>query len=205
MLIPIDRLVKKYQLNIRGILHVGAHELEELDTYHAIGVKNIVWVEGNPVVYDKMRLKFPDSKLYCGLVSDKDDQVVEFIVTNNGQSSSILELEEHKTQHPHVVESYRMRLPTITLSSLFKKNELSFDNYNFLNIDIQGAELLALKGLGEELRKFDYLYLEVNTKHLYKDCPLLTDLMNYLMGFGFKLAEIEMTEFFWGDAFFVKK
>ena len=38
----------------------------------------------------------------------------------------------------------------------------------FLNIDIQGAELLALKGMGELLHHFDYAYIEVNHDYVYK-------------------------------------
>ena len=33
MLIPLHDLVKKYNIQFKGILHVGAHECEELKDY----------------------------------------------------------------------------------------------------------------------------------------------------------------------------
>jgi hypothetical protein len=33
MLIPLNQLVAKYNINFKGILHVGAHECEELKDY----------------------------------------------------------------------------------------------------------------------------------------------------------------------------
>ena len=34
MLIPLDELVQKYGIQFTGILHVGAHECEEIEYYH---------------------------------------------------------------------------------------------------------------------------------------------------------------------------
>ena len=33
MLIPLHDLVKKYNIHFKGVLHVGAHECEELKDY----------------------------------------------------------------------------------------------------------------------------------------------------------------------------
>ena len=52
--------------------------------------------------------------------------------------------------------------------------------YNFLNFDIQGAELKALKGMEEYLNKVDYLYTEVNSNYVYVGCALITELDEYL-------------------------
>ena len=59
MLIKINELLRKYDLKIKGILHVGAHECEELLDYMRAGVKrnNIYWVEGNKDIYKKIKQK----------------------------------------------------------------------------------------------------------------------------------------------------
>ena len=33
MLIPFEVITKKYNMSINGILHIGAHNCEELDAY----------------------------------------------------------------------------------------------------------------------------------------------------------------------------
>ena len=36
MLIKLDHLVKKYFINFKGILHVGAHDCEEIKDYEKL-------------------------------------------------------------------------------------------------------------------------------------------------------------------------
>jgi hypothetical protein len=79
------------------------------------------------------------------------------------------------------------------------------DGLDFLNIDLQGAELKALKGMGEVLRQFKWAYLEVNKAELYKGCALVEDIDMYLLGYGFKRVETKWTGADWGDALYVKQ
>lgn len=59
MLIPYHDLIKKYDIKVSGILHVGAHECEELKDYLNGGVasNNIYWVEGQEVLVNNMKNK----------------------------------------------------------------------------------------------------------------------------------------------------
>ena len=205
MLIPINTLNSQFNLKIRGILHIGAHHLQERSAYHNLGVTNIIWIEGCKAIYDEGKRMFPHERIYNEVISDVDGKEVDFIVTNNGESSSILELDLHKKEHPHVHEVRREKVKTKTVSTFIKENNIDINGYNFLNIDIQGNELPALKGMGDNLAKFDYLYLEVNTKHLYKDCGLLNEINEYVSKYGFSLVKLEMTKYGWGDGFYMKQ
>ena len=90
MLINLETLFNKYKLNIKGIIHIGAHELEEKGFYNKLNIYDIIWIEGNQNIVD--RFKGKGDKIYCEIISDRDHDEKEFIVTNNYQSSSILEL-----------------------------------------------------------------------------------------------------------------
>ena len=211
MLIPLQRLVRSYGMKIHGVLHVGAHECEERNDYHAVGVSDdcIFWVEGNVDLVAKMKQRDPTIQIYAGLVSDKDGTPVQFIITNNFQSSSILELDKHKTEHPHIVETERRQAVTIRLDTLIKEtigaDVFAAKKVNFLNLDIQGAELLALQGMGSTLDQMDYVYSEVNTQHLYRNCALMQDLDKFLSARGFCLREADITEHGWGDAIWIRR
>jgi len=208
MLISLGELQKTYHLDIRGILHVGAHTCEERGAYKRVGISDddVLWVEGNMDLVCRVRREQPEVKIFHALVGDTDYKEVDFIVTNNFQSSSILELQEHKKEHPEVVETGRKRQFTMRLDTLISHKLLPFvgKKHNFLNLDIQGAELLALRGLGRYLDDIDYVYTEVNTKHLYRGCALLAELDSFLSGRGFVRREINMTEHGWGDAFYTR-
>ena len=102
MLIPLHELVKKYNVNFRGILHVGAHECEELADYERYIPRNkILWVDGLEDKVNLCKQRFPNLLIEHAVVSDIVE-TVKFNRSNNGQSSSILDLGLHKHFHPHV-------------------------------------------------------------------------------------------------------
>lgn len=73
-----------------------------------------------------------------------------------------------------------------------------------MNLDIQGAELLALKGADDILNNIDYIYTEINIKEIYENCCLLHQVDDYLKSFGFIRIIINITHYGWGDAFYIK-
>ena len=93
MLIEFSYLCQKYQFTPKGIIHIGAHDLEEMGQYLSRGVSKIVWVEGNPDLVSRNAYLVDgiSQKLFHGLVYSEDGKEVEFNITNNLQSSSILE------------------------------------------------------------------------------------------------------------------
>lgn len=208
MLIPLDRLYHKYDLDITGILHVGAHLAEEAIAYQNLGVTNVVWVEANhdlSIQLQPIVAKF-NHRLVLAVVSDTDGQEVTFHITQDPQgtsmSSSILELERHKIHAPWVVEHAQRQLRTTTIDTLCRQYHIN--NCNFLNLDIQGAELLALTGAETFLETCDYVYSEVNTGYVYKNCALLDEIDAFLGHRGFSRVELELTRAEWGDAFFIR-
>jgi len=204
MLIP--DLFQKWNIQPTGIIHIGAHMCEERDIYAHAGLDDtkIIWIEGNPSIYERAKNTLPSSiQLYQGLISDKEE-IVEFIVTNNFQSSSFLELKDHRNEHPDVYEIERLALLTCTLPQFYQKYNINGYNYDMLVMDIQGAELHALKGMGSSLNYFKYIYLEVNTKELYQSCGLLPEIQDYLARYNFEMKDINMTRHGWGDAYFCK-
>jgi FkbM family methyltransferase len=208
MLIPFTTIVNDYKLDRnKYILHIGADECQERDEYNKNGFpnKNIFWIEGNSKTVDRIKISNSNINIYDGLVSDKDNDEVEFIITNNNQSSSILELEEHLNAHPGIYETDRYKKKTITVDTLMNTLGIDMGLIEFINIDIQGAELLALKGMKKVLRFAKYLYLEVNIRHLYKNCALITEIDSFLTEYGFERKETDITPWGWGDAIYVKK
>jgi len=213
MLIPFNivaNFLRNNNIEITGILHIGAHECEEYKHYisECISPNDIIWVEALHEKVTEMKNKnIPN--IYNAVISDKEGEVIFNIsnndfVENNRESSSILEFETHSKEHPHVKFIEKRTLNTITLTKFFNDNNLNVTKYNFWNIDIQGAELLALKGAGDLLNNVKCLYLEVNTKPLYKNCALLDDIDSFLSEKGFIRVGIQMTEFGWGDAIYLK-
>jgi FkbM family methyltransferase len=209
MLIDFKELFPRHNITPSGVLHIGASEGQETEAYVSQGVTDIVYIEALPNVFQDLinHVKKFNGKFTCinACISNKDDEEVFFNVANNGgQSSSMLEFGTHSKEHPTVKFTHRLRLKTSRVDTLFKKHELG-DHYDFLNIDLQGSELMALQSMGSMLSNFKWLYLEVNKKELYEGCPLVQDIDNYILGFGFVGVEEKYTSHFWGDKLFIKK
>jgi FkbM family methyltransferase len=200
----ISEVLTKNSINITGALHIGAHECEEMPFYINLGLKNtdVIWIDAiTKKVFEAKKKGIPN--VYNAVVTDKDDEDIIFNVSNNFQSSSVLELGTHLEEHPDIFYAWKVQKKTITINSFFERNNIDGKKYNFWNFDIQGAELLALKGSIEYIQYAKAIYLEVNEKHLYKDCGLISEIDDFLKIYKFKRVITNITKHGWGDALYI--
>lgn len=203
MLIDTNTLKYKFGVNPKGILHVGAHLGEELGMYLNAGwLCPIIWVEGQANLAARLTSCLPSNhKVINAFVWDLDGINLNFKVTNNSQSSSLLNLGTHKHNYPDIFVNKVEVVQTKRLDSLIE----SSDNIDLLVLDIQGAELKALIGLGDHLKRVNYVYSEVNKWGVYEDCALVKELDQYLGHFGFKrVATSWVRGAGWGDALWIR-
>jgi FkbM family methyltransferase len=195
---------------VKGVIHVGAHLAEELESYNKCGIYRVIWIEANTKLRGPLldRISNHESlglSAFFYAAYNVDDDWVTLNISNNGQSSSLLELDTHKEEYPNVEYVDEVVVPTCRIDSLMVAKGFNRDCYNFLNIDIQGSEILALRGVTRQLQHVDYVYIEVNEKHLYKDCPLIDEVDEFLSSYKFHREKTHMTTKGWGDAFYIKK
>ena len=204
MLIPAAAISKSLNINPKTILHVGAHLAEEYDDYKKLGWGSnlTIWIESSSELVEQLKTKLDLANnlvIECTAWSHTG-LVLNFNVTNNSQSSSLLELDLHKTLYPEI--SVIKTIPKITQ----RIDEILPSGYipEFLNLDIQGAEKEALIGCGDLLRDVKYIYSEVNKVSVYRNCTIVWDLDEYLSNFGFRRI---LTSWYendgWGDALYV--
>ncbi len=208
MLIPFDKLFKKHHIKSTEVLHLGANTGQEADEYAAHRITKVIWVEAHRPTFVKLVehvSRFPSHICLNACVSDVDGQEVTFHVANNGcQSSSILEFGTHSREHPTVKYVQEIKMVTERVDTLLTRHGITFEEGGFLNIDLQGAELLALKGMGKMLHYFDHIYVEVNEEELYKGCALVHEVNDFLAKAGFVGKDCHMTGSGWGDKLYQK-
>lgn len=204
MLIPFKNLILN---DVKGIIHIGAHEAEEINDYLKKDIDNIIWIEANPNKYERLEEKISNyPKMILGkFAAGSTFNELDLNIANNGQSSSLLAMGTHSESYPDIKYTSTVNVPVIPLDHWLEKNSLDSRLYNFLNIDIQGYELEALKGMPKQLENIDYIYLEVNFKKVYKNCHLINDIDLFLAKYNFKRVATVTTPYGWGDAFYVKK
>jgi FkbM family methyltransferase len=202
----VNKILKEYNLNIKGILHVGAHTCEERGDYNTIlNVKdeNIIWVDANDILTHKNTNNGVPNCFTAAL--DETEHTAKFYITNNNASSSLLELKVHKEEYPGIFVVAEATVQTETLENFFKRRNLDPAKYNFWNFDIQGSELSVFRGSPELLKYVDMIYTEVNVGELYKDCGRLHEIDSFLKEHNFVRVAIQMSVNQWGDAIYIKK
>jgi FkbM family methyltransferase len=204
MLIPIRSLVRNWSVNPKGVLHIGAHKAEESTMYHEYEWGHVIWVEAqSELVEDLRRSLDPMSntviQAVCWSISGLE---FEFNVASNGHSSSLLEFGTHAGKYPEISIIKRYRVITKRLDEILNAN----DKFDFVTIDVQGAELEVLKGLGERISTVNWIYTEVNNEEVYHDCAKVSEIDQYLREYKFsRVATRWVPKKGWGDALYVRE
>lgn len=92
----INKILLENNISINGAFHIGAHECEELDFYKKLGLNDtdIIWIDAIPSkVNEAINKGIPN--VYNAVITDKDNEDVTFNISNNIQSSSVLEFGTH--------------------------------------------------------------------------------------------------------------
>jgi FkbM family methyltransferase len=204
MLIDFN-IIKNYGIVPRGTIHVGMHKAEEYPIYWKAGVNRVIFVEANEELanswVDPKSVVMPCHVVHAA-VSDKVEKVT-FSITNNGESSSILELADHAQIYPNIVNVKQVEMMTNTLDQILEYLGNPIQEFNILNLDIQGVELKAMKGL-TDWSHIEAVFTEVNYREMYKGCALIGEIEEFLCGKGFRKVEEVDTGAGWGDALFVR-
>ena len=144
LLMDFRQLYKKYNLNITGIIHIGAHYGDELGDYIDHGVQNIILFEPLSNNFDKLRENCMDLnaniEAHNVALGSKEGNATMYLSDNDTQSSSILKPKTHIKEMPWINFEGTEEVEVKTLDSY------NIKGYNFINIDVQGYEMEVFKG-----------------------------------------------------------
>jgi len=202
MLIPVTELLEDYNIKPTSILHVGAHLAEESDEYDKNFNVPVLWIEAQPKLCLELRsvLNPKINTIVEACVFDKNDELVTLNISSNSQSTSILHFGSHAVTYPDVFVLESFVVKTKRLDKVLEGRKVP----DFVNLDIQGVELRALKSLGDLITEVDVVYTEVNNRQVYEGGCLIEEIDNYLGAYGFKrIATRWVYRAGWGDALYI--
>ena len=209
MLLDLESLVNLHEMDINGILHIGAHYGQEYEVYKKLNIENILFFEPLPNNFKILEEKFkdiPSIKLFNKALGNSTTKIPMYVEKqNNGQSSSILKPELHLIQYPHITFEHTETVDMVRLDDLEKNKEFDLNKFNMINIDVQGYELEVFKGSENILNNIDYIMTEVNRANLYTGCALVEQLDEYLSKYGFKRVVTSWEGVTWGEALYIKE
>jgi FkbM family methyltransferase len=208
MILNFEEIIKKYNLQINGIIHIGAHEGEEVSIYETNNIKNIICFEPLEEAFIKLAEKCENKYDFFQLALGNENKQVQFNVASNNQSSSILKPKLHLTQHPTITFNKTIIIEMSRLDDVmvfYHSNKINKNKkFNFINIDVQGYELEVFKGAEKYLNNIDYIMTEVNNDFVYEKNAKIEEIDDFLNKYNFKRKETNWAGKTWGDAFYIK-
>jgi len=183
------------QLNIKGVIHIGAHNCEEKAFYNSIGINDIFWIDANA----------KHDNIHNYLVSDSDGEEYTFNISNNTESSSIYDMKLHLIEYPYITYDNTIKIKSNTIDTIYTLNNIDKKIYNMWNICVQGAELKALQGGINNINNINVIFTKVYNKELYNNFYTAYDIDIFLLKYNFYRVITEYTINGWGVALYVKK
>jgi FkbM family methyltransferase len=203
MLLSFTGLRKKYNMDVKGIIHIGGHYGEEIDEYIRNGIQEIVIFEPLSDSFDILceNIQELNANIIAHQVAlgPEETTATMYVSDNEKQSSSLLKPKVHITHHPHV------KFPETEDVEVKVLDDFDYTKYNFINMDVQGYELEVLKGSTETLKHVDYVYCEVNRDEVYEGNAYVEELDEFLSAYGMERVETSWEGQIWGDALYIKK
>ena len=201
----LDQLKQRARfLNVRGCIHIGAHEGQEYPLYKHFNIRNLLFYESMPDNFQKLKSKDSGEMSIDirNIALGNTSGTVEMYLEDRGLSSSVLPPKHHLEQYPQIAFEEKA---TVNITRL---DDEEFDRlkYNFINIDVQGYEMEVFKGATDTLKHIDLIITEINKEEMYEGCALVEDMDAFLSTHGFsRIATYwQQDGGTWGDGLYLK-
>jgi FkbM family methyltransferase len=191
--------IQKEDLESENIIFdIGARDCEQsIEFYTKFKNSKIYSFECNPNTLPNCEKNIEPYKdrihLIKGAVCDYDGEITFYPINQektitswkdgNPGASSLF-----KSNGSYTVEKYiqdEIKTNCHRLDSIMDKHGIS--NVDFIWMDLQGAELIALKGLGIYLQNVKIIYTEVSYKEIYNGQVMFNEFHNFMIDNGFIL------------------
>ncbi|MFJ2004807.1 FkbM family methyltransferase [Streptomyces chartreusis] len=173
----LPSLLSGLGLDVRHVLHVGAHLGEEMHYYRQAGIGAFTLVEPHPRAAERLRETFRDATVIeaaCAAQPGQGTLSVNAIRT----SSSLAE------PHPddRILSTIPVQVTTV--------GAIAPDDADMLVVDAQGLELDVLKGAGARLAGFQVVVCETCTVPDRTMAAPHKDVVNFMADAGFGVAAL---------------
>ena len=211
---------KVKQLNedgkIKNILHLGAHLGHEISFYASLQPETIYWFEANPELIPGLQANISpydtfDQIIFPYAVASENKKMSFNLIYSYDQlntgCSSLLELEHHAIQYPHITKVRTVEVEAVKIDDFLISENLNKD-FDLINIDIQGSEYDVLSTTDLLFSKnltFQMFILETSEVEMYKGMKLESELTALMESKGYEKVHYEALAHNWGDSIYTKK
>lgn len=181
-MLNISEIFNKYG-RPKGVIHIGSQFLFARNFYLQYNLTNTIWIESNPFFYQ-----------HClNMLIGSGENIFNYFIGTVPVNFNIIVNNEHQET---------MTVDKIHLNDLCSQNNININQYNFLNLCLQGNAELSFEGL--DVENFDYILTEASDEASEGFNINLKYIDKYLSQFRFKRVEKNFNTNI-GQAFYIKK
>ena len=183
---------------MREIIKVGACRGEGLELWIDQGAKNIILFEPikDNVTQICKRIRSTDNIAVYNVALGNETGTKLMFTESRGLSGSLLEPNLKQKDFSGI------KFEGIERVIIDKLDNFQYDRtlYDYMRIAVSGYELEVLKGAEKSLDHIEIISMQIFREELYKGCPLIDEVANYLFERGFELTGVSWRGASWGDA-----
>ena len=132
----------------------------------------------------------PRDKFVRSMIGETNEEIKSIWIPKNARS----DLSRGTTLYPDILENYRETSASISTLSAFCKDQ-SISHVNFMNLDVEGAEMDVLRGINFGELTIDVLAVEIHGNQLERG--LVSEVSQFLAQNGYvAVASTVITYFF---------
>lgn len=201
----IEHFLSRLTGPLNTVVHVGAHKGEEVDAYRRHGANRIVLVEAGPGNAAALQERFGaahDVLVVHAAATDHDGTEQLLMHTNRRgetESASLLPMKRLGEIVPTLQTEDTVEVPAATLDALLERAGIAAGSIGLLVLDVQGAELLVLRGAVGALASARAVLTEVALIELYEGAASEEEVAPLLEAAGFALSDALYYELYEGD------
>ncbi len=137
---------------------------------------------------ENLKKQYKNFHYSSNALSDTDSMEI-FNVTAFDECSSLLKPPNEKNFSASFNIEKSIKVKCIRLQDFVAENNLL--EIDLLKLDLQGAELKALTGASQVLRKCCYVFSELNLSRVYEQSTSISEVVDYLKDKGFRFIDIK--------------
>ena len=147
-----------------SVIHIGAATCEEWNDYIKLGVRKVLWIDGNKnllkIGMDIIKKRNITNQTSLNVYLSHENGIETLYETSNiggiaGRDDSLL-----KPFNIGISTNSMVEVNVRRLDSLFSELNIDASDYNTLVIDVQGAELKVLAGCGNIINHMNFVLCE---------------------------------------------
>jgi FkbM family methyltransferase len=184
----LTEFLQRYNFKPNNFIEIGSrdgHDTEMIRQYWNLPFQSCYVIEAHPQCYENIVDTYPELSTLNIAASDTTE-VISFNAGIFGKeinvgTSSILE-KVHDTFIAEKIDIDGWRMDEVM-------NQLAIDKFDFMKVDVEGFALQVFKGFGDKLKYTQFIQVELETIHIWKDQFGYSEVRDYLEEIGFEVVD----------------